>query len=103
MVCSERCIANRANGEQCSRRKKPGENLCGTHMKGTPHGMQKIQNSNTKTSNVWSEKICGIQYFIDDNKNVYSTEDIMNRVEYPKIIAKWVINNGKYSIPDFNI
>ena len=33
-----RCIAKRANNEQCTRRKKPDCEYCGTHYKGTPHG-----------------------------------------------------------------
>ncbi len=35
----DRCHAKRANGEQCTRRKKDGCLCCGTHTKGTPHGM----------------------------------------------------------------
>ena len=35
---SERCMAKRANGEQCTRRKKQDSCYCGTHTKGTPHG-----------------------------------------------------------------
>ena len=34
----ERCCALRANGEQCTRRKKDHPKFCGTHVKGTPHG-----------------------------------------------------------------
>ena len=34
----ERCCALRANGEQCTRRKKNHPKFCGTHVKGTPHG-----------------------------------------------------------------
>ena len=34
----ERCGAKRANGEQCTRRKKDDSCFCGTHVKGTPHG-----------------------------------------------------------------
>ena len=35
----ERCCAKRANGEQCTRRRKDSEMYCGTHIKGTPHGI----------------------------------------------------------------
>jgi len=35
----DRCHAKRANGEQCTRRKKEGCLCCGTHTKGTPHFM----------------------------------------------------------------
>ena len=41
----ERCIAKRANGEQCTRRNKNGEQFCGTHIKGTPHGIIDINNT----------------------------------------------------------
>ena len=35
----DRCCAKRATNEQCTRRKKDGSEYCGTHMKGTPHGI----------------------------------------------------------------
>ena len=37
---SDRCTAKRANGEQCTRRKKDACEYCGTHAKGTPHDQQ---------------------------------------------------------------
>ena len=36
----ERCCAKRANGEQCTRRRKDSEMYCGTHIKGTPWSFQ---------------------------------------------------------------
>ena len=37
---SDRCCAKRANGEQCTRRRKDETTeYCGTHLKGTPHGI----------------------------------------------------------------
>ena len=36
---NERCCGIKANGQQCTRRKKEGQDkYCGTHIKGTPHG-----------------------------------------------------------------
>jgi hypothetical protein len=35
----DRCCAKRASNEQCTRRKKDGSEFCGTHVKGTPHGI----------------------------------------------------------------
>ena len=35
---NNRCMAKRANGEQCTRRRKIECDFCGTHSKGTPHG-----------------------------------------------------------------
>ena len=36
---TNRCNALRANNEQCTRRRKDGCEFCGTHSKGTPHGL----------------------------------------------------------------
>ena len=35
----DRCVARRATGEQCTRRKSGDGPFCGTHAKGTPHGV----------------------------------------------------------------
>ena len=35
----ERCMAKRASGERCTRRCKEQAQFCGTHTKGTPHGL----------------------------------------------------------------
>ena len=98
-----RCTARRANGEQCTRRRKDNNLLCGTHIKGTPHG---IIETNTvvpqlRKITVWAEDIKGIIYFIDEKKNVYDPQDIHHNVQNPKIIAKWEMNNGEYVIPQF--
>ena len=61
----DRCCAKRANEEQCTRRKKDGCEYCGTHVKGTPHGIVDIQSdskSNTQSIEVWTEDIQGIIY-----------------------------------------
>lgn len=34
----DRCNAKRADGTQCTRRKKSDSTFCGTHIKGRPHG-----------------------------------------------------------------
>ena len=99
----ERCCAKRANGDQCTRRKKETETFCGTHSKGTPHGT--IQNSQEPTQtvekvNAWAQDFNGIVYYIDDNCNVYNPEDIYQNKTNPKIIAKYVKDDdGKYTIP----
>jgi len=103
-VC-DRCHAKRANGEQCTRRKKDGHVCCGTHTKGTPHGM--FDNLEQSTSNMkvdtWVQDIKGIMYHIDSLGNVYDPEDIVANIVNPSIIAKYVKNgNGEYSIPAFN-
>jgi hypothetical protein len=94
-----RCNAKRANGEQCTRRRKDEFEFCGTHSKGTPHGL--IQEgcdaeTNLQKVEVFAEDIQGIVYYIDNFNNVYKTEDILSNVKNPKIvaIAKSVENNG---------
>jgi hypothetical protein len=102
----DRCCAKRANEEQCTRRKKDGNEYCGTHMKGTPHGIIDAQNEvkiNYQKIEVWAQDIQGIIYYIDKNNNVYQAEDIISNKMNPKIIAKYVKNGEIYSIPEFNI
>ena len=97
----ERCCALRANKEQCTRRRKDGSKFCGTHIKGVPHGeINKTTQKPTHTKKiVRAQDIQGIIYYIDDENNVYDPHDVMNNIVNPKIIAKYVENDGKYSIP----
>ena len=102
----DRCCAKRASNEQCTRRKKDGSEYCGTHMKGTPHGIVDNQSENkvnTQKVEVWAQDIQGIVYYIDKCNNVYQAEDIVINKMNPKIIAKYVKNGEQYSIPEFNI
>ena len=102
-----RCIAKRANGEQCTRRKKENCEFCGTHSKGTPQGLFQKKDSVNKESNenieVLVEEIKGIVYYIDKFNNVYKTEDILEGRENPRIIAKCVRENGKCTIPELGL
>ena len=103
-VC-DRCHAKRANGEQCTRRKKDGSVCCGTHAKGTPHGMfDNLEQANTNVKvDTWVQDIKGIMYHIDSAGNVYDPEDIVANIMNPGIIAKYEKNaNGDYIIPTFN-
>jgi len=102
----DRCCAKRANNEQCTRRKKEGCEYCGTHQKGTPHGIIDNQNepkNTTQKIEVYAQDIQGIVYYIDKNNNVYQAEDIISNKVNPKIIAKYVKEGENYSIPEFNI
>ena len=98
----ERCCAKRASGEQCTRRKKDECQYCGTHSKGTPHGIMSDQEpvTTTKKVDVNAIDIKGIVYYLDDNGNVYDTEDVIANVKNPRIIAKYEKNGDEYSIPD---
>jgi hypothetical protein len=104
-IC-DRCCANRASSEQCTRRKKNNSDYCGTHMKGIPHGI--ISNKHetkpiTHKIEVFANEIHGIIYYLDNYNNVYKMEDIINGINNPKIIAKYEKNGDVYSIPDLGI
>jgi hypothetical protein len=105
----ERCVAKRATNEQCTRRRKNESEYCGTHIKGTPHGIIENECSSTdKKQNiqkieVWAQDIQGIMYYIDNCNNVYKTEDIILNKVNPKIIAKYEKKEENYSIPEFGI
>jgi hypothetical protein len=102
----DRCCAKRANGEQCTRRKKEEDGYCGTHLKGTPHGIidttNEVKDLNQKVE-VWAQDIQGIVYYIDKNFNVYQAEDIVSNKVNPNIIAKYIKTGEIYSIPQFGI
>ena len=99
----ERCSAKRANGELCSRKKKKNSIFCGTHCKGTPYGSIDNPNNNLTTDdnstsnpnttpsqqkiNIFTIEIQGIIYYIDDNNNAYSMEDILLNKNNPQIIG----------------
>ena len=100
----DRCHAKRANGEQCTRRMMDGCMCCGTHAKGTPHGM--FDGLDAPSTNIkvetWVQDIKGIMYHIDAQGNVYDPEDIVANKINPNVIATGVKNeHGTYSIPSF--
>lgn len=99
----ERCCALRANGEQCTRRKKNHPKFCGTHVKGTPHGeITQTETPKTHTKKTcWAQEIKGIIYYIDEDSNVYDTDDILGEAINPRVIAKYVKTGDKYNIPAF--
>jgi hypothetical protein len=104
---SDRCCAKRANGEQCTRRRKDTTTeYCGTHLKGTPHGVCDVEEDTKPKGHkieVWLQDIQGIVYYIDKSFNVYQPEDIMSGTVNPKVIAKYVKVGDVYSIPEFNM
>jgi hypothetical protein len=104
---NNRCNAKRANGEQCTRRRKDACEFCGTHIKGTPHGYMQLNIEGVETSSrkveVIAEDIFGIVYYIDDSNNVYKTEDILEGIPNPEVVAKCVRQNGKITIPELGL
>jgi hypothetical protein len=103
---SNRCSAKRANDEQCTRRRKEGCEFCGTHAKGTPHGLMQTATSNEMVSHkleVVAEEIFGIIYYVDKFNNVYKTEDIMEAKQNPQIIAKYERRGNVLTIPELGL
>lgn len=96
----ERCCAKRANGEQCTRRKKDEDMFCGTHVKGTPHGhMDEVSDEHAqKKVEVFVVEIKGIAYYIDSIGNVYSPEDVMSNKDAPRIISKYTKTGDAYEL-----
>ena len=105
-----RCNAKRANGEQCTRKRREDCEFCGTHYKGTPHGIATnddtsagAKSNEAVTLEVFAEEIGGIVYYIDKSKNVYKTDDVLQAKLNPVIIAKWEKSGDKYTIPEFGL
>lgn len=102
----ERCMAYRANTQQCTRRRKKDCLFCGTHTKSQPHGIVSENNEKTgfKKVLISQHDIGGIMYYIDDEENVYDPTDLMNGSKTPRIIAKYIRNpDNTISIPEFEI
>jgi hypothetical protein len=109
---ANRCNAKRANGEQCTRKRRDDCEFCGTHYKGTPHGLATNTDANGATSNdsqemvkldVFAEEIGGIVYYIDKFRNVYNTTDILQAKTNPSVVAKWEKMGDRYVIPEFGL
>ena len=101
----ERCCAKRASMEQCTRRKKEGFEYCGTHLKGTTHGIITHNDDapTTQKVEVYIQDIQGIIYYIDKTHNVYKTEDIISNKVNPQVIAKYIKDGENYSIPELTL
>lgn len=91
----EKCLGKRADGQQCSRRRRPGECLCGTHIKGLPHGMFSVTKNSDEVQlkkteiEIHLQEFNGIMYWINDNYDIYNTNDIISNIENPRVIAKY--------------
>lgn len=88
---NDRCVACRANGEQCTRRRKDENEYCGTHVKNRPYGIitNMTNSQNTVSISLRVEEVNGIVYHVDELNNVYDNEDIINKVSMPRIIGKF--------------
>jgi len=91
---NNKCCAKTSKGIQCSRQKQSDQQYCGTHISDQqrPHGEISLndisQPISSNTIKICSIDINGINYFIDENNNIYHTSDILNKNKDPRIIAK---------------
>lgn len=75
----DRCGAKRADGLQCTRRKKCDHQYCGTHLKGTPHGEVSVNIVKPKKKvELTLVNVDGIIHYVDDNGKQYSAESVLN-------------------------
>ena len=97
-VNTDICIAKISQGAQCSRKHKKGNVYCGTHIKRQPAGVvdDNVKSTNvklTKKIDIWVQLIKGINYYIDENNNVYDPEHILSLKQNPDVIYKWKLND----------
>jgi len=52
--------------------------------------------SSIKKREIWAEDIRGIIYWIDDEYNVYKTEDVQKNITDPKVIGTWTKEGEDY-------
>lgn len=85
------CVARKADGRQCSRKKKNTNEYCGKHSSNLKYGrMDDTEDSNgvkyaenDKYIMTWHENIDGVDYLVDSNHIVYSYH-----MENPVILGK---------------
>ena len=98
---TNRCNACKANGDQCTRRRRGETEFCGTHSKGVPHGLIKDndnQENQKQSVDIFGEDVNGIIYYMDKYTNIYKMEDIMRQSENPTVIGYYKLENGIYEI-----
>jgi hypothetical protein len=52
----------------------------------------------TTQKEIWVEEIQGILYYLDQEKNVYKTEDVEKKMVNPVIIATWTKVGAEYTL-----
>ena len=99
VAIEDRCIAKKASGDQCSRKKKHECSFCGTHEKCQPHGVVATSKNDkvVRRCCITVMDINGINYYVDDNNNVYNSADILSNNSNPRIIGRMQTDNDRTS------
>ena len=107
-----RCMAKLSNGGQCSRQRLKDGQLCGSHNKVQPYGLVSIcpvsmakhaKEQHMTSHEVFAVEIQGLVYYVDHEGNVFRTEDVLNDIPNPAIIAKYTKTPTGYSIPSLGL
>jgi len=107
-----RCMAKLSNCGQCSRQRLKEGQLCGSHNKVQPYGLVSLcpkvlakhaKEQNMLSHEVFAVEIQGLVFYIDHEGNVFRTEDVLNDIPNPGIIAKYNKTETGYSIPSLGL
>lgn len=71
----DRCTAKRADGTQCTRRKKTEHDYCGTHIKGRPHGV--LSGDGRRRIELTVNTVRGINHYMSDDGKIYPAESVL--------------------------
>ena len=85
----KKCWAKLETGGQCKRKHHLTTMFCKTHVNNTPFGVitDDGNREEKKTVVLYIQDIRGIQYYVDENKNVYDSESILSPNLEPKVIG----------------
>ena len=97
----ERCVAKRANGGRCTRRRKFGK-FCGTHSNSNTNNIvDDKETGDMKDIVISNVEIQGITYLADQQQYLYMPNDILKSSPHPRIIGRYAIDEfGKPYIMD---
>ena len=84
------CMARKQDGNQCTRRKKDGQEYCGKHIKNRKYGriddnsniLDKLADDDNYIM-TWIETFNGQEYLVDSNNIVYT-----KNIENPSIVGR---------------
>lgn len=91
----ERCIAKRANGGRCTRRRK-FEQFCGTHSNSNTNSVVEDdkETGDMKDIVISNVEIQGITYLADQERYLYMPNDILKSAPQPRIIGRYAVDES---------
>lgn len=98
--------------KRCTRHSKSGSLFCGTHSTNQPNGFMSDADMNNPLERVEVVQRCirGIYYHLDNESNVYDTNDILDGVTNPRVVGTYTVvepaapaAEGKEDGPTYNV